>query len=397
MKINKSILAVALCLGMAGSSYAGNVYLSGSTACRSTVYNTLNGSNVVFNGFPAVTSYKGSSASGGTYMAFQGTLKGGSGTTTILCSWSGSEGGILNIASNTVPSAYAPFLKTADINTASNSVVFANTEAPAGYDSLPVQLAMADNDKAYSRTPNANITGTNVCIITFKWIRNTGLWTGASPNVSDYQIRQSLAGGCPLSVFTGNSNDVSYVYVSGRDNLSGTRVNAFANAGFGIFGSPAQIILVAGSMQTNSAGRPVDNYYDGDFGQTSGGTLAGTLTNSTVSSVDQIWGGTGFSVLGYLGYDDAQKALSGGGTECTYNGVPFSINNIVEGTYTFWGNEYVYKAANVTSGEPLTVYNSLALNIKNFCYPHGTATLNGIDPAIMHTTRSSPITPPSHN
>src|ERR1700690_2405213 len=79
MKLNKSLLAVALGLSVAGVSQAGEVYLTGSTAMRSTIYTVLNTPNVVFSGTPVFTGY-GGKGSGDNYMAFYGTLKGGSGS-----------------------------------------------------------------------------------------------------------------------------------------------------------------------------------------------------------------------------------------------------------------------------------------------------------------------------
>src|SRR5207344_2558927 len=108
-----------------------------------------------------------------------------------------------------------------------------------------VDLAMADNSQAYSRSPSPVLTtGTKVGIIAFTWVRNPSSLWGATPNnVTDQQLRQALGGFARLALITGNPSDLSYVYVSGRDNGSGTRVNAYGTAGFGIFSSPNQIEL----------------------------------------------------------------------------------------------------------------------------------------------------------
>ncbi len=398
MKINNAIITAALALGVAGSSFGGTVYISGSTAMRGTIYNVLSATNTVFNGIPAVTA-DSTSPSGANHMAFVGTLKGGSGTTTILTSWSGSEAGIANVASNTATAFYASFLNSG-INVTSNSVSALNA-TNFTYANFPVDLAMADNDIQYSRTPSAynSCAQAEVGIVTFKWVRNKGLWTGANTNVTDSQVVQALSGGTPLATFTGNAADTnSWVYVSGRDNQSGTRVNAFANAGYGIFTSPHQIILNgSGNMITNAAFDSAYSYYAGDFGQSSGGTLAGTLTNSTTSSADQIAGFTGFSVIAYLGYNDAATAIGGGATELAFNGVGYSPAAISEGTYTFWGNEYIVKAHTVGSTDATAVYNSIITNTPSFCYPTGSSNPNGIDLTWMHSTRNSPISAPAHN
>lgn len=385
MKINKLILAIALGLGVAGYSYADDMYLTGSTAMRGTVYNTLSAANTIFSGTPSITTWGNASASSATYMDFKGTLKGGSGTTTIHCAWSGSEAGILNVASNTV----ATFSADADDGgTHSGSPVTTTTST--------VDLAMADNDQAYSRTPKPLVTGAKVAVITFEWVRNNGVWTGS--NITDDEIQQALGSYCPIGVVTGltNADTSSYVYVSGRDNSSGTRVNAFGNSGFGIFNIPSQIELDGSG---NMVQAPDGNYAE-DWGFSSGGNLAKSLGGSTVASVDQVNGGTGFSVIAYLGYNDAQTAL-GTPYNCTlltYDGVPFSVQAIQEGNYTFWGNEYIYKnGTHQNSSNVPTVQSALVSNIPSFCYPHGTANANGIDMAIMNCTRSGPLSAPGHN
>jgi hypothetical protein len=398
MKINKSILAAALCLGLAGSSYAQSfVYLTGSTAMRGTMFNVLAATNVIFNGAPAITADSSTvaGANGATHMVFAGTLRGGSGTTVITTSWSGSEAGILAVASNTV-SAYNGTYIISGYNTVSNTTATYSGSVTGE----PADLAMADNDVTYSRTPNGNYgPESEVGIVTFKWVRNNGVWTGANTNVTDSAIQQALSGGTPLASFTGNAADTSWVFVSGRDNLSGTRVNALAESGYGIFTPVEQCLLSGGVMQNLGAnGDSAYKKYLGGSGSTSGGSLAGSLSASTVSSTNPVYGGNGFSVIAYLGYNDAYTAITNAATELAFNGVGYSPANIREGLYTFWGNEYVVEAATVVSGSAAdTVYNAIAANTPSFCYPTGSSNPNGIDLTWMHCTRTGPLSPPSHN
>jgi hypothetical protein len=184
-------------------------------------------------------------------MAFQGTLVGGSGTTTIECAWSGSEAGIKDVATGLSENFIDPSLLDGNDH---------GTNVPATLTSQPVDLAMGDNAQAYSRTKTPVITAnTEVGVITFKWVRNNGLWTGS--NVTASQIRQALNGFCPRAVFDGNSADVNdYVYVSGRDNQSGTRVNTFGDSLYGIFSSPSQI-----EMNSSGVMQLVGGNYAGDL------------------------------------------------------------------------------------------------------------------------------------
>lgn len=391
MKIDKVILAAALGLGLAGYSYADDIYLTGSTAMRGNVFNTLSAANSVFSGTPQVTTWAPGTGSGATYMDFVGTLKGGSGTTTIHCDWSGSEAGLQNTAGRVeaVFSADAPNGQQ-------------NASSPSTTVNSGVDVSMADNAQAFSRTPSPVLTGAKVGVITFKWVRNNGVWTGT--NITDAQIQQALGGYCPIGVVntstsgSTNNDSTSYVYVSGRDDLSGTRVNAFGLTGYGIFNPPNQIEL-DGSGNMVEVGGAGSGIYEGDYGFSSGGTLAASLTGSTATSTDQINGGTGFSVLAYLGYSDAATAIGDGCTELTYDGVAFSIPAIEEGNYNYWGNEYIYEApsADWNSTQVGTLFSDMVSAIPNYCYPNNGASAAAISVGVMNCQRSGPLSPPGHN
>jgi hypothetical protein len=393
MKISKTILAAAaLGLGMVSLSNAGTVYMSGSTAMRSTVYSALTNVGTVFQAAPTVTLYQGgttgnNAGNGANYMAFSGTLVGGSGTTLLECHWTGSEAGILTVASNTVSSFNDTFIDPTTLDGADHG-----TNNPSTV-TAPVNLAMADNAQKFSRTKKPVLTkGSEVGVITFKWVRNPGNWTGT--NVTDSQIRQALGGLCKLAVFTGNAADTnSYVYVSGRDNQSGTRVNAFGDSGFGIFSIPSQIeVNASGIMQLS----PNSLYLD-DFGYSSGGTLAKTLGASTIAPDSDLanGGNNGFSIISYLSVGDAATAIGLGAVELLYNGVQFSPAAVKEGTYTYWGNEYIYEANNVVAAsEADNIFGLLSATtgINNFC--DGTKAIKLTD---MDCTRNGPTTDPAHN
>ncbi len=212
MKTNISILTATLVLAVIGESNAGNVYMTGSTALRGVVYNTMRAAGAVFTGVPTTTLFQGG-GSGANYMAFSGTLVGGAGTTVIQCHWSGSEGGIKDVALGTSETFIDPSLLDGTDH---------GSSAPSVTTSHAADLAMADNSQDFSRTKTPVLTtGDEVGVITFKWVRNPGLWTGT--NVTDSQLRQALQGFCPRAVFSGNASENNdYVFVSGADNQSGT-------------------------------------------------------------------------------------------------------------------------------------------------------------------------------
>jgi hypothetical protein len=312
-------------------------------------------------------------------MVFSGTLVGGSGTTVIKCHWSGSEGGIRDVASG----ASELFVDDSIVDGA------AHTTSPGTTISHNVDLAMADNSQAFSRTKNPPLTtGTNVAVITFTWVRNPGLWTGT--NITDAMIRKALQGACKRAVFSGNVSDTNdFVYVSGRDNQSGTRVNQYGESGFGIFSSPNQIEMDSSGNMLDLD--PPNGTYAGDFGFSSGGTLAGTLGANTTARPDLYNGGSGYSVIAFLSRGDANTAIANGAIELTSNGVAQNSANVKEGTYNYWGNEYIYQRNGVSS-EAQSVYARMVASIP--ADVNGTTAIKLSD---MHCVRNGPTSDPDHN
>src|SRR5665213_3135686 len=145
MKIEKSILLAVLGLSMAGIAQADEIFLTGSTAARSAVFNTMTNPGSVFTATPVMTLF-GAKGGGDTFMAFAGTLVGGSGTTIINCDWSGSEAGIVDVA--TTGGKSETFIADSLISTStSNGDPSGN---PSSTQSHVVDLAMADNSQAFS-------------------------------------------------------------------------------------------------------------------------------------------------------------------------------------------------------------------------------------------------------
>jgi hypothetical protein len=374
-------MAGALTLGVAGMVNAGTVYMTGSTAMRGVVYTTMRNAGAVFTAVPTTTLFEGGGSSA-NYMAFSGTLVGGSGTTVIQCHWSGSEGGIRDVASGATEQFIDPSLLDGTDHGATS---------PSSTVGASADLAMADNAQSFSRTKTPTLaTGSEVGIITFTWVRNPGQWTGS--NVTDPMIRQALKGFCKRALFSGNSSDTGYVYVSGRDNQSGTRVNAYGTTGFGIFTIPNQVEIDSNGNMLDLD--PPNGTYAGDYGYSSGGTLAGTLGGVTTNSSDLWNGGTGFSVIAYLSRGDANTAIGKGAVELTYNGVAQSSANVIEGTHSFWGNEYIYQS-NSALTEAQSAYSRLANTSTGI--PANCDGVKAIALSAMHAHRNGPTTDPVHN
>jgi hypothetical protein len=394
------LLAAALTLGSASLSYAQTVYITGSSAMRSIVYSAIIAPGTLFTAAPTTTVYDDGgapNAAGANWMGFVGTATAanGGGALTVKCHWSGSEAGIHDVASGLSEN----FIDDAEMNGMDNG-----TSVPSSPVSAPVDIAMADNNQTFSlysvKKGFTNVkTNAEVGVITFTWVRNPGVWTGG--NMSSSQFRQaetvSSISSCPLAVFTGNAADTtSYVYVSGRDNQSGTRVNSFGDTGYGIFTAANQIEMdTAGNMQQVP---PLSGIYFGDFGFSSGGTLAGTMGANTTAATDQIRSVSGYSVVAYLSRGDANTAIGKGAVEISYNGVAQSTANVLEGTHTLWGNEYILQR-NGAALLAQQIYKSLGPSggiDGQIASPPG-AGAKAIRLGDMHCSRTGPTSDPAHN
>src|SRR5438105_2506914 len=208
MNTKSILLACALGLGSASLANAAQyVYVTGSTAGRNAFYNAITDGSTVFDAAPTIVAQGNSDPSKASYHNWHGNI--GGVDTIVKAHWSGSEAGISDIAG----SGTEQFLDDSAINSLSSST-------PGPFISSQVDLAAADADKAFSHNPSAAITGVKACIIPFVWVREKGSAAGLT-NVTDQSARQALKGNAKLALFTGNSADTTYVYVSGRDSGSG--------------------------------------------------------------------------------------------------------------------------------------------------------------------------------
>src|SRR5690242_20326326 len=108
MKISTQITAALIAVGIVSQAMALDpvVYLTGSTAFRSTTFLSLADNNgdagAVFKpGTITYGTWGNSSASGANYMVFHGTLTNGQ-SIYIDCAWSGSEAGIASACNTTL-------------------------------------------------------------------------------------------------------------------------------------------------------------------------------------------------------------------------------------------------------------------------------------------------------
>lgn len=386
--MKKNLLTSALlAAGIISQANAANVvYLTGSTAFRSVVYNSLNtsGAGGVFDSAPSITTYgKGPAPSNGaTWMLFHGNINGVE--TYIDCLWSGSEAGIASTASATPSQALddggplanvPPYFLVPDINV---NPAPGSSSAPGSTqtNSTPTQanLTMADTSQAVSltRTPALTPIGSAsgiVGIVPFTWVKNqqnTGAptWWSNLVNVTHEQLQVQLAIPQVVGFFTGNNTDTNnYVYTVGRNKGSGTRVNTLADTGYGV-GVPVDQFSIGGFPTSDGVTLALHDMADwgtaagSDEGYEGGGDVSKALAiKGSVTQVDPINGPTGWMAIGYLGIGDATANGNGPTVNwLTLNGVAESNGTIENGAYSFWGHEHLY-------GQPGLSVTSPAYNV----------------------------------
>ena len=375
------------------------VDITGSTAFRSA---TLASIKARFDASGQPYQYSHDKAAGAYATSnraiFKGTFPGVSGITTIRTSFSGSVEGIRalvnsptfdvqyysNISGNFVTAAAVGGGET---NT--NTVGFAKTLELA-------QAEIAFSDVSKNSTPYSGFSlqpADAACgVVVFTMITNEG---STVTNVTSQQFRALMSSGMqPLSLFTGNAADESFVFSTGRNDGSGTRTTYLAESGYGITTPVKQFVTNAststalstiqlvpaggGSIPANAStvwGQDVD----GNGGYNSGGTLSTDMgkTGASVTVLDE----TGADIFGspvhadlvtFLSLSDAVNARNNGAVFCSYNGVKLDDiaasgsamsaadkAKVTNGLYTAWGYQQMYRRNDITSGDVVTVYNGI--------------------------------------
>jgi hypothetical protein len=198
-------------------------------------------------------------------------------------------------------------------------------------------------------------------------------------------------------MFSGNPADNNqYVYVVGRNNGSGTRVDCLAACRYGITkavdqwfigGNPSDGATLALTEAANS-------------GYESGGSVAKALgIDGSCQQTDPVFANTGWIAIGYLGIGDA-KNISGTGLGQPFwlslNGVPETNGAIEEGQYNYWNYERLFGRVGI-SGFAATYGTSLAgLVPAQLGGANPASSDTSINPTFMHAAKPSDIGDPFH-
>lgn len=386
----KSKIAI-LSLAMASYASAVDIYITGATAFRTAAVKTICAAYASQGAFLA--GYNSGTLTGASQASFSGNYPGIGAGTRIFCSWNGSVEGIGAIHNGTNVSFLTGTLTTAGAADGTGG------SAITGTTNLPAQLAFSDVSQA--STPFTSNTlfpaDPRVGVVAFSWVVNNGGNAGITGITSQLGGAMLQNGFQPLSLFTGVATDTSLVYLTGRNDGSGTRTTVFAEVGFGISGLTQQWkpTVASGAITELRLWPTADNANAstiwnqdtaGNGGFSSGGNLTTSMraTSSAVQRKAANGANSGspvaLSLIGYQSAADAFATQAAGtpGRLLKYNGAdaltfatdgtgqnvlsPASVNAIATGRYTLWGYEVLY--SNVDLDEPANasvkaVYDSI--------------------------------------
>ena len=374
MKTLKHI-ALAAMLGLAIHSEAlaqEKLYITGSTAFRAQTHTAI--TNILDPGF--VYAYIGTSASGAGKAIYSGTLTANSQPVIIKTSWSGSTLG-MKAVSQGVSTNYLP-------DTATMSTSGTGSTPDSGFDVVAQPDAgMADSFQNATKFTTPTLTFQQVGILPFVWLANDGSGAAGITNMTP-ALAQPLYGNgsLPLSFWTGAAADsTKLVYAFGRDEGSGTRTVAFAESGIGSNAVVTQYKLNNGiTAASNTVAITTAIPYPATSVTGLGTSIVGNGGESGSSAVANAMQATSLAVsvnggpaaqayfVAYVGQSDASAAVTNGATELTWNGVPFSLDNIKNGKYTFWSYQHVTYKSDIGAGKK-AIADALAARILNFDSP----------------------------
>ncbi len=356
MKTTTLITSFCVAAALVSTTYAQtNIYITGSTAFRESAHAAVRAKLAAGYTF----AYTGTDINAAAQAVFKGII--GTDAVNVYTSWTGSVAGIKALtvtAAAQVAGVRPKFLPSGQATTTTGT-----SGATAGTDPQTADISFADN--LQSSTPFRTAAGypalneTQVGVVPFKFVSSYSVGGFPNPitNMTPHLAQVLYANGeLALALFTGNVADQTLkAFATGRDPDSGTRVITLAETAYGALSlvqqwkptfsgaTVASQVLFPAVAANNTTGAALPNGWPlGNGGQ--GGTAVADSLRYTTSAI------SGFYIAG-LGLLDADRAINGTGSatpagtggakELTWNGVPYSFNNVAEGRYTFWGYEYL--------------------------------------------------------
>lgn len=320
-----NIIATTLCAGLfAGSAQAAEeIYITGATAFRANANAALTA--LFAEGANALVQKDNADANKANKRTWSGTVQGTA--VVVYESYSGSAAGVGSVAAQTPIS----FLTVAGVAS-----------------SHQAHFAFSDVFQASTDFQTPALVDSTVGVQPFLFCRGFNS-DGSLSNMTHNLAKLFLANGVlPLGHLAGNpalANAKTNVYLLGRDSGSGTRLTIHAETDYGI--SVGANLAKANDVTTvtNMTVYPSPNTGGTDGGYASGGDVAKALKNAPAT----------LPCLGYMGMGDALAQSLYPGKELTYNGVPFTPDNVKNGTYTLWSYEHFFHRDDLT-GYPVDTF-----------------------------------------
>lgn len=434
MKSTKILFAGAAALLCASTSVQADtvIHITGSTAFRGATVTAIQ--NLMGGAASCKSAYQsssGASITASNRIVIQGTIAGlpaGANPVTVKCSWAGSVGGVKTVVQNIDVTTWMSVTNLGAAGTstglADGAISYALDTVTFSGENARADVTMADNSQASTGFTSAPLAQTKVGVIPFEWVACNGS-PATLNNITPLLAQAVIAGGVPLSQFTGNfaADSGTPVYSLGRDFDSGTRLSCLAETGVGVFGNVQHIQLTFAGGAAGASGASIANmklwqaetvlgqsFGIGQSGYASGGSLADALatpgalsanTSSGIAAAEQVGYGPGW-LIGYLGRSDAVRAtrktniptndahrmkwngvqiwnepVSGTGTPASYND-----QFITEGLYQCWEYEYLsYRST--FGGNGKLVADAIAVRVRDF-----DAGISGIKLSDMHVNKS---------
>jgi hypothetical protein len=300
-KLNKFIVAGLAFAGLALTpTLRANVevFLVGGSASQSVIYDRATN---LFNGGTFTVKGGGSSA----IAQFSGTsanpLISGYGTITL-------DINLNNGAIDGLSALYHQVASSVDTNYSSGALT---PQIPTFVDSATTPDVVGVNSSGFTALPTY--------VVPLVYIKNTNSTdTAAITNLTQRQAWSLENSLLPTTYFGGTSTN--HVYFVGRNSQAAVRTEIDLN----IYNTQT-----INTYKTNSLGQPILDT-SADPGLTSGGAVANTvivLTNS----------------IGTVAVQNIKKGVAA----LAYEGVPYSVANVINGSYPLWGYENYYY---ITSG-----------------------------------------------
>ncbi|MEI9962349.1 MAG: hypothetical protein WDM76_14795 [Limisphaerales bacterium] len=215
----KKILSLVILGGLLAASTLQaqvQIYINGSSAFRANAYRVI--TNLYGNGLTYQNpGGAGANNSGASVVTLQGTMDAlyPGQTVTVFCNYNGSVQGVHALTANDTL-----LYLTNDLSNFNNTNTISHT----------ADIAFSDVDQLSTTFTSPALVSTNVGVLPFCWVRSINCPTTVS-NITMQQIQQLWGTGfIPASYFTGNTNDTTSIFMTGRNKDSGTRLTAALDA-----------------------------------------------------------------------------------------------------------------------------------------------------------------------